>query len=93
MVKSPLIVRGKALNNWFFEGSVPVMLIDSHGTVLVQGPGSALTDWMQPGWVEFKADLVWSGMPASSDGELVIKRDNPSGLPENDASVRIPVRF
>lgn len=92
IVTSPLTVRGRARSSWFFEGSLPVVLVDMSGNILAQGPGTALTDWTQPGWVEFSAELTFD-TPTEADGELIIKKDNPSGLPENDGSIRIPVRF
>lgn len=92
IVKSPLKVRGKAKSSWFFEGSLPVVLVDRTGAIIAQGPGVALTDWTQPGWVEFEVELTFDP-PVEKDGEVVIKKDNPSGLPENDASIRMPVHF
>ncbi len=90
-VGSPLVVKGKARGTWFFEGTLPVELQDDDGQVIAQSPGMAQTDWMTEEWVEFEATLVFS--TGATSGIIVIRKDNPSGLPENDASVSIPVTF
>lgn len=86
-------VTGKARGYWFFEASFPVYLYDEAGNELVVGLGSPQpegTEWMTTEFVSFKADIV---APQSYIGKatLVLKRDNPSGEPENDASVTIPI--
>lgn len=90
-VTSPLVVKGIARNNWFFEASLPVVLQDADGNVLAQAPGQAKTDWMQEGLIEFEATLNFS--TSATSGKLIIRKDNPSGLPEHDGSVEIPVNF
>ncbi len=91
IVKSPLIVKGKAHGNWFFEGSLPVQLLDAEGNTIAQAPGMAQGEWMTTDWVEFSAELVFT--TSSDHGTLVIRKDNPSGLPENDAIVSFPILF
>lgn len=86
-------VTGKARGYWFFEASFPVYLYDEAGNELAVGLGSPEpegTEWMTTEFVNFKADIV---APQSYIGKatLVLKRDNPSGEPENDASVTIPI--
>ena len=39
--------------------------------------------------VASKADITATGYTGAAT--LVLKRDNPSGLPENDASVVVPI--
>jgi hypothetical protein len=90
-ITSPLVVTGKAQNNWFFEANIPVSLYDDQGNLLALAGGQALTDWMTQGWVDFKATLTFT--TTASSGKLVIRKDNPSGLPENDGSFEIPVTF
>jgi len=91
LVKSPLLVRGKARGFWFFEASLPVQLTDSNGNVIVSSPATADGEWMTTDYVDFTAELKF--MTTATSGFLVIKKDNPSGLPENDAEVKIPVKF
>lgn len=92
-ISSPLTIKGLAPNSWFFEGSFPVKLIASNGKELFVTVAQAQTDWMKPGLIPFttKLDFV---MPAGVEqGVLVFKADNPSGLPENDKSVEMTVKF
>lgn len=92
LVSSPLTVSGKAKGFWFFEASMPVTLKDDQGNVLIQAPATALSDWMTSDYVPFSVTLDFNPGDAQY-GVLIISKDNPSGLPENDASVAIPVRF
>lgn len=91
LVSSTLKVEGQALGSWFFEASLPVKLMDSNNEVIVSHYGTALDDWMTEKPVKFSSDLVFSTNATS--GFLVISKDNPSSLPQNDASVSVPVRF
>ena len=91
LVVSPLKVEGQAKGTWFFEASLPVKLIDNDNNIIVSHYGTALDDWMTEKPVRFTSSLVFS--TAATSGYLVIAKDNPSGLAENDGSVRVPVRF
>ncbi|HAI98280.1 TPA: hypothetical protein DCL30_01905 [Candidatus Peribacteria bacterium] len=91
MVESPLTVSGKARGAWYFEGSFPVRLLDDQDTLLEETPAQAQGDWMTADYVPFTATLTFT--TARKNGTLLLKKDNPSGLPENDRSVSIPVRF
>jgi hypothetical protein len=92
IVKSPLTITGKARGNWFFEAQFPVVLLDANGKELSRGVAQATEDWMTTDFVDFKVTLTFS-QPTTATGEFVLSKDNPSGLPENDASVRVPVKF
>lgn len=91
-IKSPLEITGSARGTWFFEASFPVVLIDSNGKTITQSPAKAKGEWMTTEFVPFTDTLTWSKNTATS-GTLILKRDNPSGLPENDKEIRIPVTF
>jgi Immunoglobulin-like domain of bacterial spore germination len=83
-------VSGKARGNWYFEASFPVEVRDSKGNVLVQKPAQAQSEWMTTDFVPFKVDLT---VPESFIGPatLVLRKDNPSGLPEHDAFIMFPI--
>ena len=85
-------VLGKARGNWFFEASFPVEVLDKDGKVLASGVAQAKSDWMTTNFVEFKADL---SVPESyiGKGTLILKKDNPSGMPEKDASISFPINI
>lgn len=83
-------VSGKARGTWFFEASFPIEVIDQNGKNLATGIAQAEDEWMTENFVPFKADIK---VPETYIGRatLVLKKDNPSGLPENDASASFPI--
>jgi hypothetical protein len=83
-------VTGKARGTWYFEASFPVVLIDPSGNVIATGIAQAEGDWMTENFVPFKATIQ---APSTFIGPatLVLKKDNPSGLPEHDASISFPI--
>jgi hypothetical protein len=93
VVTSPLKVTGKAKGTWFFEASFPVRLKDMpQNKVLAVGIATAKTDWMTTDFVEFETTLTFENPPTDT-GWLVFEKDNPSGLPENDDSFHLPIKF
>lgn len=92
VIQSPLTVSGQARGTWYFEASFPVRLLDGNGNEIAVVPAQAQSDWMTEDFVPFLATLTFTA-PATPTGTLVLEKDNPSGLPENAAEVRIPVRF
>jgi len=91
IIKSPLTVSGQAKGNWFFEATLPVRLVTAADAVIVSGPGQAQGDWMTDQLVPFTATLNFT--TTATSGYLIIAKDNPSGLPQNDGAVKIPVNF
>ncbi len=91
LVTSPLVVTGRARGGWFFEASLPVSLIAEDGSVIVNHYGQAESDWMTADFVPFRSELIFA--TEATSGYLVIAKDNPSGLPEHDGKVMIPVKF
>lgn len=92
VVKSPLVVKGEARGNWYFEASFPVRLLDADGQELAIAPAQAQGEWMTTDFVPFEVTLNFS-KPATTTGTLILQKDNPSGLPEHDDSISIPVKF
>ena len=91
IISSPLIVSGKARGSWFFEASLPVKLTDEAGNTLAIVTATAQADWMTSDLVPFRALVEFKS--TSTSGYLIIAKDNPSGLVENDDSIRQAVRF
>jgi len=91
-IASPLVVKGEARGTWFFEASFPIKLIDDRGALLAQGIAQAQSDWMTEEFVPFEARLEFSA-PTVATGQLILSKDNPSGLPANDRQIVIPVNF
>lgn len=91
VVTSPLTVKGEARGTWYFEASFPVQLLDENGSLIVIVPAQAEGEWMTEDFVPFSVILNFETDAPS--GTLVLQKDNPSGLPEHAAEIRIPVRF
>lgn len=92
-ISSPVTIAGDARGNWFFEATFPIIIEDESGAVIGQGFAEAQGDWMTNLMVPFAATVFFTLPPGVVQGNIVFKRDNPSGLPANDESVKIPVRF
>lgn len=94
-IRSPLVVKGEARGNWYFEASFPVALKDSAGTIIARGIASAIGgEWMTEAFVPFEATLKFPPPKNTAEGGiLILEKDNPSGLPENDAKIEIPILF
>lgn len=99
LAKSPLLLKGQARGSWFFEASFPVTLVNWDGLIIAQGVAMAEGDWMTTDFVPFTASLNFVNPYKPGDqeimkrGSLILKKDNPSGLPEKDDALEIPVRF
>lgn len=94
-ISSPVTITGTARGNWFFEGSFPVSIVNWDGRIIGQGIAQAQGEWMTEDFVPFTATLSYtfaSNTPYNR-GAIILKKDNPSGLPQNDASIEIPVTF
>lgn len=89
-VTSPLTITGQARGSWYFEATFPVQLLDSKGKVLASVPAQAQDDWMTTNFVPFTVTLSFTNK-TPQPGKLVFKKDNPSGLPQNEAQIEIPV--
>lgn len=94
-VKSPLTIKGQARGTWFFEASFPVVLTNWDGLIIAQGIATAKGEWMTNDFVPFEATLVFTvdKNAYSNRGSLILRKDNPSDLPEHDDALEIPVLF
>jgi len=93
MITSPLSVNGEARGYWFFEGSFPVVLVDWDGLIIAQGIATAKDDWMVEDFVPFELSLEFVKPDYKNNGALILRKDNPSGLPEYDDALEIPILF
>lgn len=95
IIISPLSIKGSARGSWFFEASFPVFLVDWDGRIISQGIANAKSDWMTNEFVPFEATLnfILDKNVYSNRGALILKKDNPSGLPKNDDALEIPIVF
>jgi len=99
LIKSPFTVTGQARGPWYFEASFPVVLTNWDGLIIAEGLATAQEEWMTEDFVPFTATLTFENLYRVGDpdfmqrGSLILKKDNPSGLPEHDDALEIPVRF
>jgi len=93
IISSPLVIKGKARGSWFFEASFPVVLTNWDGLIIASGVASAGEGWMTAEFVPFTAELQFKNPEYKNNGTLILKKDNPSGLPENDDALEIPILF
>ncbi len=94
-VSSPLAISGQARGSWFFEAVFPVTLTDWDGLIIGEGLAQAQGEWMTEDFVPFTAVITFNEpvSKVSNRGALILKKDNPSGLPQHDDSLEIPVFF
>lgn len=93
-ITSPLTVTGSARGTWYFEASFPIEVRDAEGNLIGQGYGEAQGEWMTEDFVIFKSiPITFAAQPAGSTGMVILRKDNPSGLPEHDRSLEVPVTF
>jgi len=103
-ISSPLTVEGFARGLWYFEASFPIVLTDWDGKIIAEhyvtaeeDPSTGEVNWMTEKFVPFKGVIEFkkpeSANGFSKRGTLILKKDNPSGLPEHDDALEIPVYF
>lgn len=94
-ITSPVTIKGEARGGWFFEASFPVFVVDWDGKIIGQGIATAEGEWMTNDFVPFTANVTFDVADISGNyanrGALILKKDNPSGLPEHDDALEIPV--
>jgi hypothetical protein len=91
-VTSPLEIKGEARGAWFFEGSFPLEIVTESGVTITQSFVTAEGDWMTEEFIPFSAEVAFDPGNEKS-GFLILKKDNPSGLIENDDFLKIPLKF
>jgi len=92
-ISNPVTITGTARGMWYFEASFPVEILDESGTSIAMVPAQAQGEWMTENFVPFSVTVSFPAQPAGSRGTLILHKDNPSGEPERDQSVIIPITF
>lgn len=93
VITSPLTIEGEARGYWFFEASFPITLVNWDGLIIAEGFATANGEWMTEDFVPFTATLTFTKPAFDSRGTIIFRKDNPSGLPEHDDALEIPIRF
>ncbi|MEO6077898.1 MAG: Gmad2 immunoglobulin-like domain-containing protein [Candidatus Andersenbacteria bacterium] len=83
-------ITGTARGSWYFEASFPIHIQNAAGTDIASTTARAQEEWMTDAFVPFQATI---NIPAAYSGPatIVLEKDNPSGLPQNAASIQIPI--
>ncbi|MCX8016115.1 MAG: GerMN domain-containing protein [Patescibacteria group bacterium] len=92
-IADKLIIEGEARGKWFFEATAPFYILSSNFATLTSGFIEAKGDWMTEEFVPFYKEVEINFIPETERGYLLLKNDNPSGLPEKDVYHLIPLNF
>lgn len=90
-IKSPIVIRGRAVGSWFFEGSFSGEIVDDQGNSLAMFPVTTTGNWMTSQMVDFSARVEF--VAKTKKGKLILRSANPSGLPEKGRQLIVPVKF
>lgn len=88
-VSSTFTVAGQARGYWYFEANFPYEVQDANGNTIAEGPVQADGEWMTTEFVPYTFQITIPSYKGKAT--LILRNDNPSGLPENAASVSIPI--
>lgn len=90
-VSHAISVRGEARGSWFFEANLPLEVRDPSGRIVGRGHAMTAEEWMTTEFVSFEGKIIVGDY--SGPATLVVKKDNPSGLPENDAEIAFDIEI
>jgi len=91
-ISSPITIEGAARGFWFFEGSFPISVLDERENIISQSIATSQGNWMTKNFVPFKATVEF-GVDFPQNGTIIFKKNNPSGLAQNDDQLIIPVKL
>ncbi len=91
-VTSPLTLKGYVPANWVFEGQFQLFLLDSRRREILHAPVHVEADPSHQKSV-LSFDQTFNFSASDKSGFLVLRNDNPSGLPQNQKSLEIPVQL
>lgn len=83
-------VSGNAPGPWYFEATFPIQVRDKDGNLLAATHADAQTDWMTTGLVPFQATVNITDS-YKGPATLILLKDNPSGLPENEDALEVSI--
>jgi len=91
VIKSGMLIKGRARGNWFYEGDLPLVLEDDAGNELSRSFVTAQGEWMTKEFVPFTGTLSFTSPDEDLRGKLIFRKDNPTDRRELDDSTAIPV--
>ena len=94
---SPVVIKGKAKGNWFFEATAPVSIVNWDGLIIGEGYIKVDDgyDWMTTDMVPFTGTITYDAtqLGAYTYGWIILKKDNPSGEAQFDDSLEFKIVF
>ena len=94
---SPIVIKGKAVGNWFFEATAPVEVVNWDGLIIGQGYIKVNDgyDWMTTEMVPFTGTISYdaSQLGPYKYGWIIMRKDNPSGEPQFDDALEFKILF
>ena len=84
-------IEGQARGAWYAEGIFPLEIQNESGVVLQTLVVHALGDSHQPAFIPFSVDVATPYF--AGPAQIVLKKANLRGEPENDASITIPIKI
>lgn len=91
-VSCPINFTGRIPGNWFFEASAVAQLIDQDGNELSTTIVTTTGEWMTTEPLLFSTQIECPE-DCPSTGSILFIKENPSGQPENNDSIEIPIKF
>ncbi len=88
-----LFISGEITGQWFFEASFVAEIWDESGRKISQGLAEAKDNWMTSELVLFEINFEISSAWKEEKAILVLRKDNPSGLPEHEDALALPIRL
>jgi len=101
VISSPLVISGLARGHWYFEAVFHAALVNWDGLIISESYVAASSDWMSENLVPFRGAIEFE-IPYEPSGDLpefmkrgtlILRKANPSGLPQHDGGIEVPVRF
>lgn len=93
IVSEEIYLSGLARGYWYFEASFPIVVKDDNGNFVGNGIAQAKSEWMTENFVPFEAKIILSKKPTTKYGKIILNKDNPSGDPERDDFLIVPIVF
>lgn len=94
-ITSPLVVKGRARGNWFFEGSFPIEMVNWDGLIIGGGYATAQGEWMTTEYVPFEGTITFTRPENdySDKGWIILRKDNPSDDPKFDNALEVEIQY
>ncbi|MDD2907698.1 MAG: PQQ-dependent sugar dehydrogenase [Candidatus Gracilibacteria bacterium] len=87
-----ILINGEASGTWYFEAVFGIELVDENNNMLYQSYTTADSDWMTTDYVPFHSLFKYED-PKTDYGYIIFKKDNPSGLKENDLEKKVKIKI